>query len=90
MVSREVTICNRQGIHCRPSSLVAKEATGYPGTIRLTAQDGRIADARVILQVIALCLTAGQTVTVTVDGPNAEAKCAAVADLLGREFDFPR
>ena len=88
MVSRTATIRNEYGIHCRPSALIVQKANDFVAdiTVRTAANDE--ADAKVVLALITLGISCGETVTVTVRGPDEEEACRVIAELLETDFAF--
>ncbi len=90
MVSKNATITNEYGIHCRPSAVIAKEAQGYPGTIEVRSASNRRADAKSLLTLVGLGARCGDTLTISVSGPDEETMCAKMVDLFETGFDFPR
>lgn len=88
MVKKELTIRNQAGIHCRPSSVIIAKAGEYPGhEFLLTAAKGT-SSLTSILDLLALGLQSGETVTLSVSGEKEEEACAALADALEFEYDF--
>lgn len=62
------------GIHARPAGLLVKEASSFPGTVKIAA-GGKEVDAKRILGIMSLGVKQGCEVTVTVDG-DGEAEMA--------------
>ena len=91
MKQRVVTIKNKAGIHCRPSSailtVIMNEFPGHKFTV--TAPDGSEIDLASILNLISLGLQCGESATLRVEGENEDAAIAKVGDLFEYEFDFP-
>lgn len=90
MATQSATIVNKYGIHCRPAAVIAKEAQGYSGSIKVETQDGNACEARNIMGLIGLGITVGQTVRIEVEGPEDEAVCERMAELFHTAFDFTR
>ena len=63
---------------------------GYKGTIVVQAPDGTTATPNSVLSLLSLGLTCGDTVTITVDGPDEEAMGEKLASLFSMHFDFER
>ena len=88
MQTKTVTIRNKAGIHCRPSSAImmtAEKFTGCQFSIR-TAKG--ISELNSILDLLALGLQQGDDVEINVSGPNEEEACQKIAKLFATEFDF--
>lgn len=88
MVEVNATVRNAMGIHCRPSAVIIKEATAYPGRIRVLS-GSRECDLRSVMHLIALGLQQGAELVIQVTGPDAEGFARKLAELFERHFDFP-
>ncbi len=91
MTEKKVKICNKAGIHCRPSSVILNTIkTDFPETnFTLITEDHPPTELNSILSLISLGLHCGSEALLKVEGPNEEAACAKIAELLENEFDFP-
>jgi len=91
MKERAVTICNKAGIHCRPSSVILNTILQkYPlHTFVVTNSSGEEAEVNSILNLITLGLICGDKVKLQVSGPDEEKAIAEIGDLFENEFDFP-
>ena len=88
MVQEEVQVQNFAGIHVRPSGVIIQAVDGYPGKISVEAK-GMQTDLSNIMGLIAMGLCQGDTVTISVDGPDEEEMLASLSELFGKNFDFP-
>lgn len=88
MIEMTATVQNAQGIHCRPSAVIMKEAASYAGTIGITG-NSRTCNLRSVMELLALGLHQGSTVTIQVSGPDEEAFCRRLVELFETHFDFP-
>jgi phosphotransferase system HPr (HPr) family protein len=68
-------------LHARPAGLLARTAAGFISTLHID-HAGRTATPASVLSVMALGATAGSTVTVRAEGPDAQAAAAALAGVL--------
>ena len=89
MATKQATVRNRFGIHCRPSAMIAEQARSYSGTIRVRGLHGE-ADAKSVLQLVGLAAACGQEIDITVAGPDADNVCARFVELFETDFDFDR
>jgi phosphotransferase system HPr (HPr) family protein len=87
MIERTATIMNDQGIHCRPSAIIIKEAFKYPGTIEVRTTSGT-ASLGSILALMSLELQKGKSIQITVEGPDEERICQHFVELFETRFDF--
>jgi phosphocarrier protein len=88
MFETKATIQNGAGIHCRPSAILVKEGSAYPGEILVTAESGTC-DLTSALECIMLGLETGAEVTIQVTGPDEETFGKKLAELFETHFDFP-
>lgn len=72
------TITDALGIHARPAGQLAKMAAGFKSNIALDTPNGK-ADAKRIMGVMRLAVKKDMTVTVTCEGEDEEAACAALS-----------
>lgn len=91
MQKRTVTIRNRAGIHCRPSSVILQAVgTEFPGhTFCLTTASGNSCELNSIMALLAMGLAKGDSAELAVEGPDEERAADRIAELLEREYDFP-
>ncbi|MBR3601108.1 MAG: HPr family phosphocarrier protein [Lachnospiraceae bacterium] len=68
-------VTDEVGIHARPAQLLVKKCTEYKSAITLTC-NGKSADAKRIMGVMALGAKKGTTVEISIDGED-EAKAKA-------------
>ena len=80
-VERHVTLPPDTALHARPAAALVREAARHTATVTLIA-GGRRADARSILQIMALALPGGSELTVRAEGEDADAALAAVVAVL--------
>lgn len=84
--SRSVTICNQRGLHARASVRFLNEAARFDAEISV-ARDGEAVRADSALDLMMLGAGRGASITISADGPEAEAAVGALADLVERGFD---
>ena len=90
MIEKTVTVKNRAGIHCRPSSAILLAAMEFTDDhqVKISCQHGECA-LKSILELLALGLQQGDIVTIAVSGPRETELCEKLAELFAFEFDFP-
>jgi len=83
--SSESTVALPAGValHARPAAAFVKTALRFRSRMTV-ALDGKVADAKSILQVLALGATGGSQLTVATSGPDAPDALDAIAELLER------
>lgn len=88
MIEMCATVKNANGIHCRPSAVIAKEVMNYPGDIAVITESG-VCDPRSIMALISMGLQQGARVRVRVSGPHEAAWCRKLVALFEKNYDFP-
>lgn len=88
MFETTAVIQNEAGIHCRPSAILVKEGSAYPGEILVTAPSGTCTLTSA-LECIMLGMEQGSKVSIQVTGPDEEAFARKLVDLFETQFDFP-
>ena len=91
MKERTVTIRNKAGIHCRPSSVILNAINStYPGhTFTVVTTDGQEVEINSILTLISLGMTVGTQAKLLAEGPEEEKAVQEIGDLFENEFEFP-
>lgn len=85
MISRELTIVNKLGLHARAASHLVKVASGFSSRVTVE-RAGASANAKSIMGLLLLAAAKGHTVTVSADGPDEQEALAAVAALILNRF----
>jgi phosphocarrier protein len=85
MLSRELTIVNKLGLHARAASHLVKVASGFASRVTLE-RAGASANAKSIMGLLLLAAAKGHTVTVCADGPDEQEALAAVEALVRDRF----
>ncbi len=75
------TVKDELGIHARPAGLIVKKAKEYDSKITISA-NGKSADAGKLMAIMGMCVKQGAEVTVTVEGEDEEAACAAMQEFF--------
>ena len=84
--SRTVTICNQRGLHARASVRFLNEAAKFDAEISV-ARDGDAVRADSALDLMMLAAGPGAAVTISAEGPEADAAVKALCALVERRFD---
>ena len=85
MVSRELVIINRLGLHARAAAKLVATAGRFSCAVRIE-RDGKGADAKSIMAVMMLAAGKGTPVTVHAEGDDEGAALEAVAELINDRF----
>jgi phosphocarrier protein HPr len=86
MVTQDVEITNRKGLHARAASKLVQLATKYKSKIQLS-RDGQVSDGKSILGVLVLAAHQGATLTIHVEGEDEQEAMAQLVALIQRKFD---
>jgi phosphocarrier protein len=86
VVSREVEICNRLGLHARAAARFVHTASSFRSTIHIK-REGQQVDGKSILGLLLLAATQGSSLNIVASGEDAQAAvdalCALVTDRFG-------
>jgi phosphocarrier protein len=85
MITREIEIINRLGLHARAAAKLVSTAARFSCSVRLEG-GGRGADAKSIMAVMMLAAGKGSRLAVHTDGEDEAAAMAAVEALILDRF----
>lgn len=85
MLSKELTIVNKLGLHARAASRFVSCASRFASDIRVH-KGGRSVDGKSIMSVMMLAAGQGSVLTVQADGPDEHAALSAVEALVNDGF----
>ncbi len=86
MVSADIQITNKLGLHARASAKLTQVASAYSCEVWLT-RNGRRVNAKSIMGVMMLAAGKGATITIEAQGEGADAALAALQKLIADKFD---
>ena len=86
MISRELEIVNRLGLHARAAAKLVKLSASFDSDIDIEKEGQRV-NSKSIMGVMMLAASCGSTVTLHADGPDEERAVEEIADLVERRFD---
>ena len=86
VVSKEVTIINKLGLHARAATKLAQLSQQFNATITVEL-GGNQADANSIMALMLLAGAQGKTVKVIADGDDAEQALDSICQLINQRFD---
>lgn len=86
IISREVVVGIRQGLHARPADLLAREARKWQSRIELVGKAQRV-DGKSILDLLTLAAESGTRLVVEATGPDAREAIDAIGRLFDRNFN---
>jgi phosphocarrier protein NPr len=86
IVSKELTIINKLGLHARAASKLAQLCQQFTATIHLELEE-KEANASSIMAIMLLAGGQGKTVKVTAQGVDAPQALQAISQLISDKFD---
>lgn len=75
------TIKDELGIHARPAGMLVKEAAQFKSDIKISGPKKEV-DAKRIMGVMSMGVKKGETVKLTINGPDEDAAAAALEKFL--------
>ncbi len=85
MISREVTVSNKLGLHTRPSALLVKTATKYRSDLTIL-KDGMEINGKSIMGVMMLAAEYNSRITLQADGVDEEYLINDLLELFNSKF----
>jgi phosphocarrier protein len=85
MIRREVTLCNRLGLHARAASKLVQCASQYSSQVWVIRDERRV-NAKSIMGVLLLAAPCGTALTLEAEGDDAEVAIEALAALVDERF----
>ncbi len=85
MISREVEIINKLGLHARASTRLTQVAGRYASDIVIARGDRRV-NAKSIMGVMMLAASKGSRLTIEASGLDEQEAVVALAELIGNRF----
>ena len=85
MMSRRLEIENIKGLHARASAKLVEVVEGFNAEATVS-KDGESTSGDSIMGLLMLAASIGTFIDVETSGPEAEALCDAIADLVADKF----
>ena len=85
-LERQTEVINRLGLHARASAKLVKSAGRYASSIR-AGTDSETVDGKSIMGLMMLAATQGTTMTITIEGEDAESAMHDIIGLFEDRFD---
>ncbi len=86
MVTRELIVYNRAGIHARPAATIVKTANKYQSELYLEKESMKI-NGKSIMGIITLGATHQSTITMICEGPDEQQMADAIQTLFENRFE---
>ncbi len=85
MISRDIEIINKLGLHARASAKLTQLAAKFQSEVWMTRNQRRV-NAKSIMGVMMLAAGKGSTVTLEAEGPDEQACFDALVELINARF----
>ena len=85
MISRDIEIINKMGLHARASAKLTQLAARYQSEVWMTRNDRRV-NAKSIMGVMMLAAGKGSVVTLDTEGPDEQECMDALVQLIEARF----
>lgn len=85
MLTKNIIVKNKLGLHARPSALLAKTASLFQSSI-LLQRNGQSVDAKSILGLMTMAAPYGTELTLTTDGNDEEVALQTIVRLFHNRF----
>lgn len=85
MISQQITIINKLGLHARAAAKLVKTASSYAAQVTLD-KDGQQVNGKSIMGVMMLAASQGTELTLQVAGEDEQAAMAALVALIQDRF----
>ncbi len=84
MKSQKVTIVDEIGIHARPASAIVNTTSKYNSKVEFKVED-KIANAKSIINLMALGVKKGAEIEIIVDGPDENEALETLVQIMEKE-----
>ena len=84
-ITREMTLCNKRGLHARAAARFAATAEQFESDIEVSFNERRV-NGKSIMGLMMLAAACGKTIEVTGRGSDADEAVEAIAALVGARF----
>ena len=88
MISKQVTIINKLGLHARAAAKFVGCTSSFSSAVR-AGVNGEMVDGKSIMSVMMLAASCGTTLDLEIDGEDEDAAFAAIEALIANRFDEP-
>ncbi len=86
MITKELTILNKLGIHARPAAQFVRLSSKYKSDVQVE-KDDECVDGKSIMGLMMLAVGCGSSIKVSVEGSDEEKLMAAIEELINDKFN---
>jgi phosphocarrier protein len=83
-IKKDVIVKNSQGLHARPAAMFVQIASKYDSVVTVE-KEGEKVNGRSIMGILTLGAQCGATISLEIEGPDAEALMSELEALLTKE-----
>ncbi len=87
MITKQVEVSNKHGIHARPASMIVKTAAQFSSNIHVISGEERV-NAKSILGIIALGAGHKTILTIVAEGQDEEQAVTSLIQLFEKKFEL--
>jgi phosphocarrier protein len=80
-----IEIKNPTGLHARPAAILVETVNNFKSDVKIE-KDGKIADAKSILQIMALGINVASKIKITAEGEDEEEVLNKLLELFEKNF----
>jgi phosphotransferase system HPr (HPr) family protein len=84
VVSRRVTVKNKQGLHARPAALFVQIANKYEADISVS-KDNEVVNGKSIMGILMLGVESGSEINIKAEGQDAAQAISELEELISKE-----
>lgn len=86
MLTEQITVINKLGLHARAAALFAKTSARFGSTIKVGV-NGKMVDAKSVMALMLLAASKGSQLNIEVQGKDQDAALLAICELINNRFD---
>ena len=86
MLTEQITIINKLGLHARAAALMARTAGGYNSSIKVGVC-GKMVDAKSVMSLMLLGANKGTELTIETQGQDQDEAHQAICTLINNRFN---
>ncbi len=87
MITKEITVLNRQGLHAKPASTFVRASNKFHSDVFIT-KEGIKVNAKSIMGVIILAVEQGDTIELSAEGEDEVEAIDALCELINNKFEL--
>ena len=86
MLTEQVTIINKLGLHARAAALFAKTSARFGSSIKVGV-NSKMVDAKSVMSLMLLAASKGSALNIEVEGSDQDEALTALLTLINNRFD---